>query len=259
MELCEECIFPIYLSPTLRRSLSHRTNFNNVYGAWWSMKLGHYNCLKTHLALNPDSIHIVNYIWQPLIVDCVDLNGGYFYGRKVGSETDTSKCVSTLVESGVDVNALSLWWSGGTALHMTVWGERYLLMEMLIRCKADVNVKSKEKKNCLVSAISEDKEDFAWLLLAAGCSTSDVDGRGRSILHYVQRQMVMNEPLNSVMKQLLKRSLSKEPKSLKELSRDSIRDTLISAHPNIMEPVTRLPLPQALIKYLIFNVTLGDN
>ena len=258
-ELCPECIFPIHLDASAKRWNLEQFKKENIRGVWWSVKLGHWACAKTHLDMcNRDDVNILNFFWEPIVLSCVSMSSPFFYGREVRWEEDIARCVSVLAEAGADVNKASAWFDATSPLLMTLKTGRVLLFKQLLKLKADVNVLAHGKRNLLYYAVREDKEQFCWMLWAAGCSTTHKGGLFRcNITERCKKWIEGGVKVNCAVKEIMRLSACNEPQSLMDLSRNAVRSRLIAEHPNLLHPVSKLGLPSVIHNYILLDVNFN--
>ena len=168
------------------------------------------------------------------------------------------QCTDMLLKAGADVNATDQY--GDSVLFLDflddVWSEVLNIIKMLLSEGIKVNIRNCYGSNALTNFLNSTGKKsanckFAMLLLSAG-ETVDKDGRMKLLQLFNQNDDMVPMEASEYL------TLSAEI-SLKNICRETIRKHLLQmSQVNLFVRVPRLPLPQLMTSYLLYDVTLDD-
>ena len=198
----------------------------------------------------------------------VNIGDNYFTTPSIiASENGRVEFLKQLVGFGADVNASECRY-GDTSLLVAAWARSSECVDFLLENGADVNAVDNRGDSALVIATRGGSLSCVESLLRAGahvnigniCGSKALQNvflgmRLATVLHVAGEIMDMGGSLPDWLKE------SKAQLNLMDACREAIRKHLLNLdlHGNLFCRVAGLGLPTALFKYLLYNVSFGDN
>ena len=154
------------------------------------------------------------------------------------SERNYGDCLDILLQAGANVNTVDN--SGSTALHSAAFRGDCTFVKKLLYAGADVNIKDTETNTALHQATKRNRSKCASLLISAG---ADVN------------------LLNCTEKSAYGNGEGEYGLTLMDLCREAVRNhlLLVNQQKNLWQTIPQLPLPNVVIEYLLYNVSINDD
>ena len=217
-----------------------------------SAREGQLECIKVSLQLYSDKKEKNAVINEALILAALNID-----------------CVQYLIEAGADVNTIDA--TGQAPLHKAVGGDKIVCATLLIQAGADVNNADKFGNTALITAASLGKLQCIKMLLKSGAHVNKSSFGSNALKSYIMKCASPSKDVAMLLyangEEVTPDAFFKVPKSLhfkkskmklKHICRQAIRKHLLELdpHQHLFGRVPRLGLPNALNKYLMFNVSL---
>ena len=176
-------------------------------------------------------------------------------------------CVQYLIEAGADVNTINA--TGQAPLHKAVEGDKIVCATLLIQAGADVNKADKFGNAALITAASLGKLQSIKMLLKSGAHVNKSSFGSNALKSYIMKCASPSKDVAMLLyasgEEVTPDAFFKVPKflhfkklkmKLKHICRQAIENMELDPHQHLFGRVPRLGLPNALNKYLMFNVSL---
>lgn len=214
----------------------------------------------------------------PHVRDINEQSFGGFTALISAAFSGYTKCVSLLLGQGADVNIKNA--GGETALHVASENCTGKIATLLIRAGASVNAPSNDGSTPLIKAAEKGNIPCVKLLLKEGALVNKWKNDGYNAL---ATHLIKCKPIKEEVTRLLHAAVEGNTQSpdaptsdspvevqvevpeelkpkmeLKHMCREATRKHLINLNPhqNLFSRIPQLPLPPALVKYLLFGMDL---